>query len=185
MELGGANPLILCESVTSMDSSDFHHTAIISQMPKLSSLLWLCVAAYGVHVLEEFVFNWRAWARNVLKLPAEWDDFYITNALVIVLGIVDAQIATEWPILALGFPALMLINAMFFHVAPFLWTRGRFSPGLLTAVLLFLPLSVVTLRSVQFNLWQAVSTMGIGALLMATPIVFLKLATRSYFDQDR
>jgi len=115
-------------------------------MPDLSSLLWLCVAAYGIHVLEEYVFNWRAWARSVLKLPAEWNDSYITNALVIVLGIVSAMTATQWPILALGFPALMLINAVFFHIAPFLVTRGRFSPGLLSAVLLFLPLSIFTLR---------------------------------------
>lgn len=154
-------------------------------MRNLSSLLWLCVAAYGIHVLEEYMLNWRAWARNVLKLPAEWNDFYITNALVIVLGMACAMTAAQWPILALGFPALMLINAVFFHVAPFLVTRGRFSPGLLTAVLLFLPLGISTFRSVQLDASQIAISIGIGVLLMVTPIFFLKMATKPYFDQDR
>jgi hypothetical protein len=40
-----------------------------------SSWLWLCLAAYAIHVLEEFVFDWESWARRVLKLPARWADF--------------------------------------------------------------------------------------------------------------
>jgi|SRR5271163_4705278 len=153
-------------------------------MPELPSFLWLCTAAYGIHVVEEFVFNWRSWARNVLHLPAEWEDFYITNALVIILGVVAAMIAERWPALALGFPALMLINAVFFHIAPFCWTGGRFSPGLITAVLLFLPLGSVTMRLTHPNSKMVIAAFGVGALLMMIPIVFLKLATRPYFDQD-
>ena len=38
--------------------------------PTLSLFLWLCTAAYAIHVLEEFVFNWQSWARHVLHLPA-------------------------------------------------------------------------------------------------------------------
>jgi hypothetical protein len=154
-------------------------------MPELRSLLWLCLAAYGIHVVEEFVFNWQSWARNVLHLPARWEDFYVTNALVVVLGIVAAMVAPQWPTLALGFPALMLINAVFFHIAPFVWTRGRFSPGLLTAVVLFLPLGLMTMRAAHPDGAQIACALGIGAALMATPILFLKLATRPYFDQDK
>jgi hypothetical protein len=78
-----------------------------------------------VHVLEEFVLDWRSWVRHVLQLP-EWNDFYVTNALVIVLGLAAAEIASVWPTVALGFSALMLTNATFFHVYPFAWRRGRF-----------------------------------------------------------
>lgn len=154
-------------------------------MQIFQSLMWLCLAAYGLHVLEEFVFDWRNWARKVLHLPAEWGDFYVTNALVIVLGIVAAEIAPVWPALALGFPALMLINATFFHVAPFALTRGRFSPGLITAVLLFIPLAGATLWKATVD-WKAIAlACSVGVLLMATPIVFLKLKMRPYFDQTR
>ena len=83
----------------------------------LTDLMWLATAAYGLHVLEEYQLNWRDWARAVIGLPVEWSDFYVVNALVIVLGIVAANLARTAPGLALGFPALMLINATFFHVA--------------------------------------------------------------------
>ena len=99
----------------------------------LTDLLWLATAAYGVHILEEYQLNWRDWARAVIGLPVERSDFYVVNALVIVFGVVAANLA-RWPGLALAFPALMLINATFFHVLPFARTGGRFSPGLATAV---------------------------------------------------
>jgi hypothetical protein len=108
----------------------------------LTDLLWLATAAYGLHILEEYQLNWRDWARGVLGLPAEWNGFYVVNALVVVLGIVGANLAGHHPGVALAFPALMLINATFFHVLPFALTRGRFSPGLITAVVLFYPIGV-------------------------------------------
>lgn len=141
-------------------------------MPIFQSVLWLCVAAYGVHILEEFVFDWKNWARSVLGLPVEWCDFYITNALVIVLGIVAAELAPAWPLFALSFPALMIINAIFFHVGPFAWARGRFSPGLATAVLFFLPLGVLAVRTCGLPGAQVAASFLIGAGLMATPLFF-------------
>jgi len=138
-----------------------------------------------VHALEEFVLDWQNWARSVLHLPAQWGDFYLTNAVVIVVGVVAAEIAPIWPAVALGFPALMLINATFFHLAPLIWTRGRFSPGLITALLLFFPLGVETILTAHAEPAALMGAFGIGALLMATPIVFLKLKMNPYFDQTR
>jgi hypothetical protein len=80
--------------------------------------------------------------RAVIGLPVEWSDFYVVNALVIVFGVVAANLA-RWPGPALAFPALMLINATFFHVLPFARSGGRrFSPGLATAVVLFYPIGI-------------------------------------------
>ena len=155
----------------------------ILAMTTLQPMMWLCVAAYSLHVLEEFVFDWQNWARNVLHLSAQWGDFYITNVVVIVLGIAAAEFAPALPAVALGFPALMLINATFFHVAPVIWTRGRFSPGVFTAVLLFFPLGLATILTAHTDGTTLATAFGIGALLMATPIVFLKLKVKPYFDQ--
>jgi Protein of unknown function with HXXEE motif len=154
-------------------------------MTHLQIMLWLCVAAYGAHVLEEFVFDWRTWSQQVLHLPTRWEDFYITNCLVIVVGIVAVEIAPEYPAVALGFPGLMLINATFMHVFPFLRKKGRFSPGLITAVLFFLPLGTYTMLAAELNVRVLVTAFVVGAALLATPISFLLLKRNSYFDQTR
>jgi Protein of unknown function with HXXEE motif len=155
----------------------------------LTDLIWLATAAYGIHILEEYQLNWRDWARAVIRLPVEWSDFYVVNALVIVLGIVAANLAGHCPGLALAFPALMLINATFFRVLPTLWSRGRFSPGLVTAVVLFYPIGVAcywrashdgTLRTRAL-----IGSLVLGALLMASPIVLLKIKDLRYFRQGR
>ena len=108
----------------------------------LTALLWLATACYAIHMLEEYQLDWRDWARDALGLPVEWSDFYVTNAIVVVLGIVAANLAAAWPGIALGFAALMLINATFFHVLPMLVMRGRYSPGVFTAVVLFYPVGI-------------------------------------------
>jgi hypothetical protein len=115
--------------------------------------------------------------------------FTFVNALVIVLGIIAANLAGHCPGIALAFPALMLINATFFHVLPFARTGGRFSPGLITAVVLFYPIGIACY-------WRAshggtprtralIGSLVLGALLMAMPIVLLKIKNLRYFRQDR
>jgi Protein of unknown function with HXXEE motif len=154
-------------------------------MTNLQTLLCACVAAYGLHVVEEFIFDWQSWARHVLRLPARWDDFYVTNCLVIVIGAVAVAIAPVWPAVALGFPALMLINGAFMHVLPFVLCRGRFSPGLITSVLLFFPLGVATMRAVPLNPAVLITAFVVGAALLATPIAFIVLKHKvQYFDQS-
>ena len=154
----------------------------------LTDLMWLALACYGIHILEEYQFDWRNWARAVIGLPVEWSDFYIVNALVIVLGGVAAELAATVPLLALAFPAVMLINATFFHVRPFLTTRGRFSPGLITAVALFYPVGIACYWRAgldgRLDTATVLGSLLIGAVLMASPVVLLKLKDRPYFRQD-
>ncbi|MET4634701.1 HXXEE domain-containing protein [Kaistia defluvii] len=145
------------------------------------------MAAYAVHMMEEFSFNWRDWARAVIKLPVEWGDFYVTNAVVIVLGIAQAFLAPTLAVAPLGFASLMAMNAIFFHILPVIVTKGRFSPGLFTAVVLFLPVAwVVWARAIEDGQVDAkTATIAIlgAALLMAYPIVMLHLRSRPYFRQ--
>jgi hypothetical protein len=154
----------------------------------LTTWAWLALAAYGMHILEEYTFDWRNWARAVMKLPVEWSDFYVTNALVIVLGAVQAIVAHALPLAPLAYAALMVINAIFFHILPFVRSRGRFSPGLATAVVLFLPTTIAVWRRAAIDGvldgGMAVSAIAIGALLMAYPVVMLNLRSKPYFRQD-
>jgi hypothetical protein len=155
----------------------------------LAGWLWLALAAYAVHMLEEYELDWRNWARSVIGLPVEWADFYVTNAIVVVLGIAAAQIGAQAPVVSLAFPALMLINATFFHVLPVLRTGGRNSPGVFTAVVLFYPVALACYwRAAQdglLDLPTLAGSLAIGALLMASPVVLLKIKSKPYFRQDR
>jgi hypothetical protein len=132
------------------------------------------------------MFDWKTWANRVLNLPVDWPDFYVTNSLVVVLGIATAQIGWKIPVLSLAFPALMVINAIFFHIMPFVVTK-KFSPGLITAVLLFLPLGYWIFRAADADgvlTWPiGVSAFAIGAALMAYPIVMLRLKDKPFFKQ--
>lgn len=155
----------------------------------LTTLAWLAMAAYAAHILEEYTFDWRNWARAVIKLPVEWNDFYVTNAVVVALGIAQAMLADRLPLAPLTYAALMLINALFFHILPFVRTKGRFSPGLATAVALFIPLAIMIWRRAAMDgavdMGSAALATGIAGLLMAYPVVMLNLRSKPYFRQDR
>jgi hypothetical protein len=155
----------------------------------LAHWIWVCTAAYTLHAFEEFELDWRDWARAVIKLPVEWHDFYVVNFVVIVLGFVAANLAGGAPWLALAFPALMLINATFFHVLPMIRTGGRYSPGTFTAVVLFYPIAIATYWEASdagiLDTWAVVGSLIVGALLMAMPIVLINIKARPYFRQDK
>jgi hypothetical protein len=152
-------------------------------------ILWIAVVAYALHIVEEYMFDWKVWAVNVLKLPVDWVIFALVNGVVIVLGISCSSVGWSLPAYALCLPALMLINATFFHVLPFLVTKGRFSPGLGTAVLLFYPISLWAFYGAHRDGVLSASTLVIafiiGTLLMASPIVMLKLRIHPYFNQNK
>ena len=153
----------------------------------LQTLAWLAMAAYALHIMEEYTFDWRNWARAVIKLPVEWSDFYVTNAIVIALGIAQAQLAPTLPLAPLIFTSLMLINAVFFHILPVVRTGGRFSPGLATAVVLFFPVGIAVwwkaAHDAPLNWTTALLAVVGGAAVMAYPIVMLHLRARPYFRQ--
>ena len=151
-------------------------------------ILWIATFAYALHILEEFTFDWKGWASNVLKLPVNWEHFAVANGVVIVFGISCASVGWSLPSYALSFPALMLINATFFHVLPFIVTKGRFSPGLGTALLLFYPIGIWAYygawRDGTLSLPSVIVSVVIAAALMASPVVMLKLRLRPYFKQS-
>lgn len=150
-------------------------------------VLWIATAAYGFHMIEETIYDWYGWIRRVLGLQAEWSEFYMVNAIVIVLGGSCAMVGWRLPGAALIFPAFMLVNAVVFHILPVIVTR-IFSPGLITAVVLFLPVG----SWAYWGAWRdgvltttAVIVSGVlGFVLMLFPIVLQKTKRMPFFRQD-
>lgn len=152
-----------------------------------SYVLWVATAAYGLHMIEETIYDWHGWVRRVLKIPAEMSEFYLVNAIVGLLGISCAMIGWQLPALGLIFPAFMLVNAVIFHILPVLITR-QFSPGVITAVMLFLPIGIWCYAAAAEDgvlTWQAGAISAIlGFIIMMMPIVIQKTKNKPFFVQQ-
>lgn len=124
----------------------------------------------------------------MLGLPTEWKGFYVTNCIVVALGIAQAMLAPTLTLAVLSYAGLEFINGLLMHVVPFVRTRGRLSPGLITSVLFFLPLSVTTFWTAWSTGVAGIVEIGlgllIGALTLAFPIVMLVVKSWPHFRQD-
>lgn len=153
-----------------------------------SYILWIATSAYAFHILEEYTFDWKNWAIAVVKLPVNYIHFAIVNGIVCLLGIACPMVGWNCAIFALSFPAQMLINATFMHVLPFILTKGRFSPGLGTAILLFYPVGIWCFYGAYqdgvLDLKTGIGSFALGAVLLAIAIAMLKLRLLPYFKQD-
>jgi hypothetical protein len=149
-------------------------------------IFWVALVAYAVHILEEYTYDWKSWAQKVLKLDAEWDNFYVTNVLVLFIGLACAEVGWSHPTFSLMFPALMLVNAIFFHILPYVRSNRKFSPGMLTAIFIFLPIGIKSF-TMAMDLQVLPKSMLIaaagGVLLMAWPIFLLKTKNLDFFKQ--
>jgi hypothetical protein len=143
---------------------------------------WFALAACALHIVEEFVLDWRGWIKSITGIEVSRTLFWTMNSLLLALGVVCASVATRWPAVALAIPALMLINATIFHVGVCIWLRGRFSPGLITALLLFYPIAIGCYRSASQSgvltgpVWTG--SLLLGALAMFAPMLFFRIVFR-------
>jgi hypothetical protein len=148
-------------------------------------IFWVALFCYAIHIIEEFFYDWKSWAQNVLKLRVEWSGFYVVNTAVLFIGVACASVGWSYPAFALTFPALMLINALFFHILPMIISR-KFSPGLITALVLFIPVGI---KSFSIAVLSGVPVKAItlailaGILLMAYPIILIKTKGLPFFKQ--
>jgi len=155
-------------------------------------VLWILTTAAALHVVEERGLGWQGWAAQTLGprlgvIPS-WSDFWATNGLLIVFGISAAAVGWRAPAFALAFPALCLINALFFHLVPSVQAR-RPNPGVFTAVLLYLPIGVWAYLAAgtdgAVDLATVILSMVIGAVAMVSALVLLMIQPRlRYPDVD-
>jgi hypothetical protein len=102
--------------------------------------LRVVAAASALHVAEEYLTGWQAWARETLGIVMPSSTFLAMNAVLVLAGLRLAYLGWRRPVLALIIPSATLVNAIFFHILPTI-LQGRVSPGVYTATLLYLPFS--------------------------------------------
>lgn len=151
----------------------------------LTVLAWLAVAAYALHVVEEHMLGWFDWARK--KMNITWEQYVIAEVAILVLGVVTAMLSAT-PIgtsLVIAFTTLLVLNAVLFHILPMLTDGGKFSPGVITGVVLFLPLGwlVYNAQNAQKlppnELFWAIA---IGAAVIVWLWLLTYLKTQRYFS---
>ena len=133
--------------------------------------------------------GWQGWAARTLgprigAIPS-WTDFWATNGLLIVFGISAAAVGWRAPAFALSFPALCLVNAVFFHIIPTL-QESRLNPGVFTATFLYLPIGVwvyvAAASDGALDFWTLVLSLLLGALAMASAVLMLVLGARFRYE---
>ena len=128
---------------------------------------WLFPATYLLHIAEEDWGGFPAWLSAAAGASLSRQDFLIINAIafaVMTTIVIAAQRGLgAWTIAALG--TVVSINAAL-HIGGSVLT-GSYSPGVVTATLLWLPLGLYTLRRLRHDLDTGELAAGIltGVLL--------------------
>jgi hypothetical protein len=147
-------------------------------------IFWVALAAYGFHILEEYTYDWKTWAQKIVKLEADWNSFYVTNVIMLFFGIACAEVGWAHPTFSLIFPFSMVINALFFHIMPYVRSKRKFSPGLITGIFLFLPIGIasfITATNLGVQTKSIILALLGGAFVTAYPIFLLKTKNLDFF----
>jgi hypothetical protein len=150
----------------------------------LTVLAWLAVAAYALHVVEEHMLGWYDWARKTMNISMTWEQYVITEVAILILGLTAAMLAGQpiGPMLTVAFATLLFINAIFFHIIPMLTNGGKFSPGVLTGVVLFLPLCWQVYKTQTLSQNDLFWSVAIGAAVMVWLWLLTYLKGQRYFS---
>lgn len=151
----------------------------------LTVLAWLAVAAYALHVVEEHILGWFDWARKTMNISLGWEQYVITEVAILILGVTAAMLSGDkalGPTLVVAFTTLLLINVVFFHILPMLANGGRFSPGVISGIFLFLPLAWHVYKAQTLTQNDLIWAVVLGILLILWPMFLLKLKGVGWFS---
>ena len=152
-----------------------------------TDLAWLAVAAYALHMLEEHILDWQSSARKQMNLSMERDHYVTIEIVLLILGAVAAMLVASQPVFALAFAVFLVINVTFFHLLPMILAGGKFSPGVITGIVLFYPIVwkqyQLTGTAPQTPQETLILAVVIGAAIILWPVLLLKLRKRPYFRQ--
>src|SRR5436305_9277524 len=80
------------------------------------------------------------WALETLGIAMPTPLFLFANTMLVIAALALARIGWRRPAASLVIPAAAFINAVFFHILPTI-VQHRVAPGVVTAVLLYVPFS--------------------------------------------
>jgi hypothetical protein len=143
------------------------------------------LAASALHMLEEYFlpggfldFMRRVNPRLARLITARMA--VAINALQLLLCAIGIVVGTDLLVLSMSVAGLLAINGVV-HIGASLRAR-RYAPGLVTGLLLYLPLSgyayVGFVAGGRMDAGTVVATVALGLLYQAVPALYLALASR-------
>ena len=186
----GAAGLLLILLTTNALRSD----RAVTRWRDMTWLTWAATCAYLVHQFEEhgidvqgtaYAFRGAMCAQLGLgdpkTCPVPYSFITVVNICAVwVAGPLSALLAARWPVIGLSLFAVPFAN-LFAHAVPAAMT-GQYNPGLVTALVLFLPLSLlafaaaVTRYHLGFRAVLATIVAGVAlhVILMASLLGYLR-----------
>jgi hypothetical protein len=139
-----------------------------------AGLLWPFVPAYAIHVAEEWFAGFPAWVGQVAGRAMPDAAFLVINAVAMALLIwgIRAALRDEskgW--IAVAIASVVLINTVS-HAAGAVLTQS-YAPGLISAVVLYVPLGLLTLVRALEQAPRATLTRGVIAAVALHALVFV------------
>ena len=137
-----------------------------------AALLWLFVPAYLAHLAEELLGGFPAWIQVVVGRPLPMTAFLGINAVALALLVVGIRVAIRresagW--MAVAVAAVVTLNAVL-HLFGSVIT-GTYSPGLITGVVVYVPLGLLTLLRAWQQQPSATFGRGVAAGVLVHAIV--------------
>lgn len=116
-------------------------------LPAFRKIIWLMPAAYLLHIVEEYAGNFPAWVSEDVHGKFNYFGFDTNNIMfmIVLLTLVtlnSRKTSTRTAITLTVFASANLFWDALFHLLMTV-LLNRYSPGLLTAMLLYIPISLL------------------------------------------
>jgi len=145
-------------------------------------LLWLVPLAYFIHILEEAP-RFVPWAIKYLGAPEDFTQFVIGNVIFMVYVIIATYLAifyqSEWTLI-IGLSAAAWIFSNFLIHAYFTLRTGIYSPGVVTAGSIYVPVSLL----IFYNFWIS-GILNITGIILAFIIGFAIMYVPTLIQEKR
>jgi hypothetical protein len=151
------------------------------------SILWLCPIVYAIHIIEEAP-RFISWTRRYPQLFSSTYNkrmFILGNSIWMLYNVISVFLAITYPaqwslVLGLSTASWIFSNA-WLHIITTL-SSGIYSPGVITASALYLPVSIF----IYWSFWQqgiltpaiTIRSILLGFAVMYLPILGIAISSR-------
>ena len=159
------------------EGATFRMLAVVASFGRWPRPAVLLFVAYLSHLAEEWFGGFPAWTRAVLGNGVSAERFALVNGIGLLLFATLTLVALRSPSMVwfyTSFAALTGINGVLHALATLAF--GRYSPGTITGLLLYLPLSVIVLGATSSRLSGPVFAISVlGGMLFHGFVTFMAL----------